>query len=141
MTQSNDQNNTVTITLDDSIDCGMSTSDTIVLNINGSTQETFTWDHTPSVTYETIGTGVQPTYSISGSSNGISSIDIGNYTLSGDFGSIYDNHIDIDKVNSMCKEYPALRKVCDNFKTIYDMCKQDYEGKKQAGELDDDVPF
>jgi len=42
----------------------------------------------------------------------------------------------------MCEHYPALEKVWRNFKSVYDMCKQDYEGKKKAGEiLDDDLPF
>jgi len=41
----------------------------------------------------------------------------------------------------MCKEYPGLEKVWRNFKSVYDMCKQDYEGKKKAGEIDDDIPF
>jgi len=133
MTQSNDQDSTITITIDDSIDCGMSSSDTVILNIN----DTYTFNDTIS-----IGTGVQSSYSIADSTNGISSIDIGNYTLSGDFGSVFDNHIDVDKVNSMCKEYPGLEKVWRNFKTVYDMCKQDYEGKKKAGEIyDDDIPF
>jgi len=55
---------------------------------------------------------------------------------------IYNNmNIDPDKVERMCKEYPALEKVWRNFKSVYDMCKQDYEGKEKAGELDDDIPF
>jgi len=55
---------------------------------------------------------------------------------------IYNNmNIDPDKVERMCKEYPALEKVWRNFKSVYDMCKQDYEGKEKAGELNDDIPF
>ena len=55
---------------------------------------------------------------------------------------IYNNmNIDPDKVERMCKEYPALEKVWRNFKSVYDMCKQDYEGKEKAGEIDDDIPF
>ena len=56
---------------------------------------------------------------------------------------IYNNmNIDPDKVERMCKEYPALEKVWRNFKSVYDMVKQDYEGKKEAGEIqDDDIPF
>jgi hypothetical protein len=50
-------------------------------------------------------------------------------------------NIDPDKVENMCKEYPALEKVWRNFKSVYDMVLQDYEGKKKAGELDDDIPF
>jgi len=60
-----------------------------------------------------------------------------------DFDWIYNNtSIDPSKVERMCKQYPALEKVWRNFKSVYDMCKQDYEGKKKAGEIDDDeLPF
>ena len=54
---------------------------------------------------------------------------------------ISDTRIDPDEVTKMCKEYPALEKVWRNFKAVYDMVKQDYEGKKKAGEIDDDIPF
>jgi hypothetical protein len=52
-----------------------------------------------------------------------------------------DNSIDPHEIERMCKEYPALEKVWRNFKSVYDMVKQDYEGKKKAGEIDDDIPF
>ena len=59
-------------------------------------------------------------------------------SLSWDFG----NKINPDEVSKMCEHYPGLEKVWRNFKSVYDMCKQDYEGKKKAGEiLDDDLPF
>ena len=59
-----------------------------------------------------------------------------------DFDWIYNNtSIDPTKVERMCKEYPALEKVWRNFKSVYDMVQQDYEGKKKTGELDDDIPF
>ena len=55
---------------------------------------------------------------------------------------IYERHsLSISEVERMCKEYPALEKVWRNFKSVYDMVKQDYQGKKDAGELDDDIPF
>ena len=47
----------------------------------------------------------------------------------------------IHRVDSMCKEYPALAKVFENFKTIYKMCEQDYKGKLKERGLDDDIPF
>jgi hypothetical protein len=65
-------------------------------------------------------------------------INIGDWNLSGDFGAISINPYEVEK---MCKEYPALEKVWRNFKAVYDMVKQDYEGKKKAGEIDDDIPF
>ena len=50
----------------------------------------------------------------------------------GDFDGIYPS-----EVEKMCKEYPALEKVWRNFKSVYDMVKQDYEGKKKSGDIDD----
>jgi hypothetical protein len=41
------------------------------------------------------------------------------------------------KVEEMCKDYPALEKAYENFKTIYKMVEQDYIGKKR----DEDSPF
>lgn len=52
-----------------------------------------------------------------------------------------DKKLDPQEVERMCKEYPGLEKVWRNFKSVYDMCKQDFEGKKKAGEIDDDIPF
>ena len=55
---------------------------------------------------------------------------------------IYERHsLSISEVEKMCNEYPALEKVWRNFKSVYDMVKQDYEGKKKSGEIDDDIPF
>jgi len=51
------------------------------------------------------------------------------------------NNINTNEVERMCKEYPALEKVWRNFKSVYDMVKQDYKGKQEAGELDDELPF
>ena len=41
-----------------------------------------------------------------------------------------DNSIDIDKIESMCKEYPALEKTWRNFKATYDLVLQDWKGKQ-----------
>ena len=68
---------------------------------------------------------------------GISSFDTGS-TLFPDVGL---NTLDEDEITEMCKEYPALKIVWHNFKTMYDLVKQDYKGKKEAGELDDELPF
>ena len=76
-----------------------------------------------------------------GSNDGTFTIDT-NTTDTIDIGWIYNNmNIDPSEVESMCKEYPALEKVWRNFKSVYDMVLQDYEGKKKAGEIDDDIPF
>ena len=60
---------------------------------------------------------------------------------SGEVYNLLDKFIDPDQVENMCKEYPALKIVWQNFKTMYDLVKQDYKGKKEAGELDDELPF
>ena len=52
-------------------------------------------------------------------------------TYSGEVYNILDKFIDPDQVENMCKEYPALSKVWRNFKSIYDMTLQDYNGKKE----------
>jgi hypothetical protein len=44
----------------------------------------------------------------------------------------------IAKVEDMCKDYPALNKAYENFKTIYAMVHQDYKGNHQE---DDETPF
>ena len=49
-----------------------------------------------------------------------------------------NNSIDIDEIERMCKEYPALEKTWRNFKATYDLVKQDWKGK-QDGE--DELPF
>ena len=76
--------------------------------------------------------------------SGVSSTDTITIDTSSDAGTIYtvlDRFIDPDEVNRMCEEYPALSKVWRNFKSVYDMTLQDYKGKKEAGEIDDPVPF
>ena len=74
---------------------------------------------------------------ISGSNN--SNITIG--TTDTGYYNILDTMIDPDEVENMCKEYPALVKVWRNFESVYNMVKQDYKGKKESGEIKDDVPF
>ena len=79
------------------------------------------------------------TTTISGvSSTGTITIDTG---TTGTIYNVLDTFIDPDEVDRMCEEYPALSKVWRNFKSVYDMTLQDYKGKKEAGEIDDPVPF
>lgn len=63
---------------------------------------------------------------------GAYTFDVGDHTID-------LNTLDEDEIAEMCKEYPALKIVWQNFKTMYDLVKQDYKGKKLAGELDDDL--
>ena len=38
---------------------------------------------------------------------------------------------DVDTVNAMCNEYPALAKAYENFQTVYKLVEQDYKGKEE----------
>ena len=57
----------------------------------------------------------------------------------GGYYNILDTMIDPDEVENMCKEYPALVKVWRNFESVYNMVKQDYKGKKETGEINDEL--
>jgi hypothetical protein len=91
----------------------------------------------------TITNNSDTTTMISSINDYVYTIDDGNIDLS-NISTIswpLDNSIDLDEIERMCKEYPSLEKVWRNFKSVYDMVKQDYQGKKDAGELDDNIPF
>jgi hypothetical protein len=51
------------------------------------------------------------------------------YTLDGISG--LEKIIDLNEIESMCEEYPALKTAYEKFKTIYDMTLQDWKGNKQ----------
>ena len=74
--------------------------------------------------YSTSMLGVSPTYTMSDTVtiDGVSS----EYNITWPL----DNSIDIDKIESMCKEYPALEKTWRNFKATYDLVLQDWKGKQ-----------
>jgi len=46
---------------------------------------------------------------------------------------------DLDKVKTMCNDYPALEKAYENFKTIYKMVHQDWQGRQD--DEDGQLPF
>jgi hypothetical protein len=48
------------------------------------------------------------------------------------WGDNEKTHFEIAEIEKMCSEYPALAKVYENFKTVYDLVKQDWKGKKDA---------
>lgn len=50
----------------------------------------------------------------------------------------FEDHMpSVAKVEDMCNDYPALRKAYENFKTIYKMVHQDWQGRQD----DDQLPF
>ena len=129
MTQSKDDTFDIsTLKLDDIVD----TTGDITINLDNMVTDGMT-----TTTYWAGDTITDVTFN--GSSDGTFTIDT-NDTI--DIGWIYNNmNIDPSEVERMCKEYPALEKVWRNFKSVYDMVKQDYEGKKNAGEIDDDIHY
>jgi len=128
MTQSKDNDKLFDIKVD--IDNVIDTEDTITISLDNTYGTTTTY---------WAGDSMVDTVNMSDSTF---TVDTNSFDSSIDVGWIYNNmNIDINEVEKMCKEYPALEKVWRNFKSVYDMCKKDYEGKKQAGEIDDDIPF
>ena len=131
MTQSKKPDFESTINIEELDLSGLMEDDTITINLDdtyGTTTTYWAGDSITDVVY-------------SGSNDGTFTIDT-NTMDTVDLGWIYDRHtLSVDEVERMCKEYPALEKVWRNFKSVYDMVKQDYQGKKDAGEIDDDIPF
>ena len=115
--------------LDDFVDA---TGDSVTISLDNTYGTTTTYWAGDSVSDITLDTGANGTFTIGTDDT----INIGDWNLTGNFG-----HIDPSEVEKMCEHYPGLEKVWRNFKSVYDMCKQDFEGKKKAGEIDDDIPF
>ena len=128
MTQSKDE---FTINLDELGLGDLLSDDTITINLDDTYGTTTTYWAGDSITDITVDGVNDGTFTIDTSTMDTVNIDW-----------IYNNmNIDPNEVERMCKEYPSLEKVWRNFKSVYDMVKQDYEGKKKAGEIDDDIPF
>ena len=129
MTQSKDES---TINIEELDLSGLLDDDTITINLDDTYGTTTTYWAGDSVTDITISdTANDGTFTIDTSTMDTVGLDW-----------IYERHsLSISEVESMCKEYPALEKTWRNFKSMYDMVKQDYQGKKDSGEIDDDIPF
>jgi uncharacterized protein with NAD-binding domain and iron-sulfur cluster len=109
----------------------MNDEDNITINLDSISSNTGTY----SITDSTLSIG-----DITFNTTSTDSITIGTDTSEFIYNTL-DNYIDPDEVDRMCKEYPALSKVWRNFKSVYDMTLQDYEGKKKTGEINDEFPF
>ena len=77
--------------------------------------------------YSTTMLGVSPTYTVS------DTININDYNITWPL----NNSIDIDEIERMSKEYPALEKTWRNFKGTYDLVIQDWKGNHN----EDDTQF
>ena len=132
MTQSKKPDFESTINIEELDLSGLMEDDTITINLDDTYGTTTTYSLNDSIGDITFNTSTYDS-SFTVDSNTIDTVNI---------DWIYNNiNIDPNQVENMCKEYPALEKVWRNFKSVYDMCKQDYEGKIKAGEIDDDIPF
>ena len=83
---------------------------------------------------------IDSSYTITSSS--IDTVDISNIVYNDNITFDWDNISitptlwkealpDVDTVNAMCNEYPALAKAYENFKTVYKLVEQDYKGKQE----------
>ena len=83
----------------------------------------------------------EPTYNFDDliADSGTVTIDTSTYSIndsviSNDYITITEpeahNVYDINEIEEMCSEYPALAKAYENFRTMYDMTLQDYKGKQ-----------
>ena len=119
--------------------------DIILVDLNDTYGTTTTYWAGDSVSDVVIGDVSDGTFTIDINDLTSDTIDISNLdgiTVNTDYSWAYENiMINTLEVENMCNHYPSLEKVWRNFKAVYDMVQQDYEGKKKAGEIDDDIPF
>ena len=137
MTQSKKPDFESTVNIEELDLSGLMEDDTITINLDDTYGTTTTYSLNDSISNVWIDTSTYDgTFTIDTNTIDTNTID----TVNIDW--IYNNmNIDPNEVERMCDEYPSLKKVWRNFKAVYDMVKQDYEGKKKAGEIDDDIPF
>jgi hypothetical protein len=122
--------NKITVTLDDYV-----SGDDITITLDDTYGATTTYWAGDSITDVVYSDSADGTFTIDASTmDGINISDYIDRTFA-------NNSIEPSEVERMCNEYPALEKVWRNFKSVYDMVKQDYEGKKKSGEIDDEYPF
>ena len=97
--------------------------------LNADTTITIGGQSSSDYVYSTSMLGVSPTYTMG------DTITIGNIGSEYNITWPLNNSIDIDKIESMCKEYPALEKTWRNFKATYDLVLQDWKGKQDEDTL------
>ena len=110
-------------------------SPTVTIDLSNYPEESFVTD-----------TGSEFTYNISSSLTGAIDTISPTYTIDNQITFDYDDLKivptlwkealpDVDTVNSMCEQYPALAKAYENFQTVYKLVEQDYKGKKEDEDL------
>lgn len=58
-------------------------------------------------------------------------IDLSNITINTPV-EFEDTMPDVAKIEDMCNDYPGLRKAYENFKAVYKMVHQDWQGRQDA---------
>ena len=116
---------------------GNSAPDTIDLSYTNDTGSEYTFNTlSPSITVTgaTVGGIVTTTtpYTIDNSCSPCTSDTI-TINSGSSFGPTFtfDNTLDFDEIEDMCKEYPGLKNVYEKFKHVYDLVKQDWVGKQK----------
>ena len=66
-------------------------------------------------------------------------IDISSLDILYDPKEFVDHMPSVNQIEAMSKHYPALEKAYENFKTIYAMVHQDWQGKQKQD--DEEAPF
>ena len=110
-----------------------------MLNTTGDDFTIKTSDTTPTYTVSLDPSWSSDTIDISSLTS--STIDIDSITSNFYNQNFVDTLPSVHTVDEMCKEYPALAKAYETFKSVYKMCEQDYKGKLKAKGVDDDIPF
>ena len=123
--------NSITISLDNTDESGMSISDDYITMSNETSLDLNIDDyygHTidvSTITTSAVDTGFDDLFTTDGIT----------ITLD-DLVEFEDKMPSVAKIEDMCNDYPALAKAYENFKTIYAMVHQDWKGRQE-----DEPPF
>ena len=129
ITGNSSSNDTITIT------GNSSSNNTIVINLDetyGATTSYSTGGLSIVSIEDTSTYTIDPNTWNNGGLSTINSINISDNISVTDFNWRDDTYLEVAEVEKMCAEYPALAKVYENFKTVYDLVKQDWKGKLDA---------
>ena len=125
MSNSSQQQNSLDDLLTDSL-ITLSGTGTNMFTITGPSDYSYTYD-SASMSTITLSPSVS-TYSIGAASPTISTVSIDNSQFTWNMPVEWVGTFpDWDKVEDMCKKYPALEIALRNFKTVYQLVKDDYD--------------
>lgn len=117
--------NSITISLDNTDESGMSIKDDYITMSNETSLDLNLDDYYGTITTSAVDTGFDDLFTTDGIT----------ITLD-DPVEFEDTMPSVAKIEDMCNDYPALAKAYENFKTIYAMVHQDWKGRQE-----DEPPF